>query len=65
VAEAARSVRAFLTVELSAGEMLEDVRLAVEGRVPVRFYGRMGGTVPTPPELLDRIEQTLREVSAQ
>jgi 2-oxoglutarate ferredoxin oxidoreductase subunit alpha len=64
VAEAARSVRVFLTVELSAGEMVEDVRLAVEGRVPVRFYGRMGGAVPTPPELLGRIEQTLLEVRA-
>jgi len=64
VAAAARTVRGFLTVELSAGEMVEDVRLAVEGRVPVRFYGRMGGAVPTPPELLERIEQTLREVTA-
>jgi len=64
-ADVAEHVRGFLAVELSAGEMVEDVRLAVEGRVPVRFYGRMGGAVPTPPELLGRIEETLREVSAR
>ncbi|HLA24097.1 MAG TPA: 3-methyl-2-oxobutanoate dehydrogenase subunit VorB [bacterium] len=64
-ADAADRVRVFLTVELSAGEMVEDVRLAVEGRVPVRFYGRMGGAVPTPPELLGQIEGTLREVSVR
>jgi len=62
-ADAAEHVRGILAVELSAGEMVEDVRLAVNGRVPVRFFGRMGGAVPTPPELLGRIEQALREVS--
>jgi hypothetical protein len=41
------------------------VRLAVEGRIPVRFYGRLGGVVPTPPELLGQIEGTLREVSGR
>ncbi len=64
-AHAAGTVRVFLTVELSAGQMVEDVRLAVEGRVPVRFYGRMGGAVPTPPDVLEQIEGTLREVVAR
>ena len=41
-----------LTVELSAGQMVEDVRLAVNGRIPVEFYGRMGGIVPSPDEVL-------------
>lgn len=41
-----------LVVELSAGQMVEDVRLAVEGRCPVAFHGRMGGMVPTPDEVL-------------
>ena len=44
-------VRGILTVELSAGQMVEDVRLAVAGRCPVAFYGRMGGMVPTPDEV--------------
>lgn len=64
-AAAAPRVRAFLTVELSAGEMVEDVRLAVGGAVPVRFYGRLGGVVPTPPELVGQIEGALREVSGR
>ena len=41
-----------LTVEMSAGQMVDDVRLAVNGRVPVEFYGRMGGIVPAPDEVL-------------
>ncbi len=61
-ADASRQVRAFLTVELSAGQMVDDVRLAVEGRTPVRFYGRLGGVMMTPPELLAQIEQTATEV---
>lgn len=46
-----------LTVELSNGQMLEDVKLAVEGKRPVRFYGRVGGNVPTVEELLAKIEE--------
>ena len=42
------ALRGFLVVELSAGQMVEDVRLAVEGRAPVAFHGRTGGMVPTP-----------------
>ena len=49
------NVKAFLDVELSAGQMVEDVRLAVEGRKPVHFYGRMGGNLPTQKEILDKI----------
>ena len=45
-------VRGLLVVELSAGQMVEDVRLAVEGRVPVAFTGRTGGMVPTPREVV-------------
>ena len=44
----AQSVRAIVVVEMSAGQMVEDVRLAVEGSAPVFFHGRMGGIVPTP-----------------
>ncbi len=50
-------VEAFLVTEMNSGQMLEDVRLAVKGRVPVEFYGRMGGVVPFPDEILNEIER--------
>jgi 2-oxoglutarate ferredoxin oxidoreductase subunit alpha len=57
IAGLARLVRGFLVVELSAGQMVEDVRLAVEGRAPVFFEGRMGGVVPTPGDVVDAIRR--------
>ncbi len=48
----AERVQAVVVVELSAGQMIEDVRLAVEGRTPVFFHGRTGGVVPTPGEVV-------------
>jgi 2-oxoglutarate/2-oxoacid ferredoxin oxidoreductase subunit alpha len=45
--------KAVLTVELSAGQMVEDVRLAIEGRVPVHFLGHQGGIMPAPNEVLE------------
>lgn len=57
VREISERVKAILVVEMSGGQMLEDVRLAVEGRVPIRFYGRMGGVVPLPDEVLDEIRK--------
>ena len=51
LAEAARKVSKVLVVELSNGQMLEDVRLAVNGKVPVEFYGRTGGNVPSVEEV--------------
>ncbi len=54
LAELAPRLRAILVVELSAGQMIEDVRLAVE-RVPVFFHGRTGGMVPIPSEVVDRL----------
>ena len=51
----ARRVRSIVTVELSTGQMLEDVRLAVEGLCPVKFYSRVGGNVPSSDELLDQL----------
>lgn len=47
----------FLTVEMSSGQMVEDVQLAVLGRAAVHFNGRMGGVVPTPREVLVAIQQ--------
>ena len=50
-------VSGFLVTEMNSGQMLEDVRLAVKGRVPVEFYGRMGGMVPFTEEILHEIER--------
>lgn len=53
----AHQVERILVVEMNAGQMVEDVRLSVEGAVPVAFYGRMGGVVPFPDELLAEIRK--------
>lgn len=53
----AEKVKGFLTVEMNAGQMVEDVRLAVNGKIPVDFIGRMGGIIPTPEEILKKIEE--------
>jgi len=52
-------VKGFLSVEMNAGQMVEDVRLAVNGRVPVEYYGRMGGIIPSPDEVEKALEQKL------
>jgi 2-oxoglutarate ferredoxin oxidoreductase subunit alpha len=52
----AEQVSGILVVEMNAGQMVEDVRLAVEGRTPVRFYGRMGGIIPSPDEVVRSLE---------
>jgi len=55
LAALAERVRAVLTVEMSAGQLVEDVRLAVEGRCPVHLLGRPGGAIPTAREIADRL----------
>jgi 2-oxoglutarate ferredoxin oxidoreductase subunit alpha len=50
-------LKGILSVELSAGQMVEDVRLAVDGAVPVAHYGRLGGMVPAPGEVLDNLKR--------
>jgi 2-oxoglutarate ferredoxin oxidoreductase subunit alpha len=54
--ELAARMRGILVVEMNAGQMLEDVRLAVEGRCPVHFYGRTGGVIPLPEEILSALQ---------
>lgn len=49
--------RKFLTIELNAGQMVEDVRLSVNGRSEVYFYGRPGGAIMTPEEVQEKIKQ--------
>jgi 2-oxoisovalerate ferredoxin oxidoreductase alpha subunit len=55
LAEAAAKVQKVLVVELSNGQMVEEVRLALNGKVPVEFYGRVGGNVPSVGELQEQV----------
>jgi len=57
--EVAERVKAILVVEMSLGQLVEDVRLAVEGRCPVHLLGRPGGGVPTVREVSERVGETL------
>jgi len=57
ISEAADEMKVFLTVEMSCGQMVEDVKLAVAGKAPVVFYGRSGGNVPSVDDILDRIRE--------
>lgn len=50
------TAKAYLTVEMSMGQMVDDVRLAVNGKRPVHFFGRTGGIIPTPTEVLEQIK---------
>ena len=54
-----------LVVEMNAGQMVEDVRLSIEGRVPVEFYGRMGGIIPSPDEVVRALEKLMKKDVAQ
>ena len=56
---AARGVKGFLSAELNAGQMVEDVRLAVNGKAPVEHYGRQGGMMFNPDEVLDALKEKL------
>ena len=51
----AEHARVMLSVEMSMGQMVDDIRLVVNGKVPVEFYGRTGGMIPTPKEVYDQI----------
>ena len=55
IKNAANKAKAVLVVEMSAGQMLEDVKLAVEGKIPVDFFGRMGGGIPTEEEIIKKV----------
>ena len=52
-------IKGIISVELNAGQMVEDVRLAVNGKVKVEHFGRLGGIVPTPDEVLSAIKEKL------
>ena len=57
IAQAAKRVDCMLAVEMSMGQMVDDVRLAANGVCPVHFFGRTGGIVPSPAEVLGQIEK--------
>jgi 2-oxoglutarate ferredoxin oxidoreductase subunit alpha len=62
IAERSKQVKGFLSVEMSAGQMVEDIKLAVFDagiRVPVEFTGRMGGILPSPGEVVEAVEKKL------
>jgi len=58
----AGKTKLILTVEMSAGQMVEDVRLAVNGKVPVHYYGRIGGIIPTPDEVVENLKKLITEL---
>lgn len=62
--ELADQAEFMVSVEMSAGQMVEDVRLAVEGKVPVYIKGRMGGMITTPEEILQEVEAINKKLNA-
>ena len=65
ISELADQIEGVLVVEMNAGQMLEDVKLAVGGQVPVDFFGRMGGVVPMPDEILEAIESAYDRLASR
>jgi 2-oxoglutarate ferredoxin oxidoreductase subunit alpha len=58
-------VEGMLVVEMNAGQMIEDVRLAVAGKVPVSFHGRMGGIIPSPDEVVEKLKEIIAHKATQ
>jgi 2-oxoglutarate/2-oxoacid ferredoxin oxidoreductase subunit alpha len=56
----ADQAKLMLSVELNSGQMIEDVRLGVNGKVPVEFYGRLGGMMPTPESIVDHLQTLIQ-----
>ncbi|MDR0765312.1 MAG: 3-methyl-2-oxobutanoate dehydrogenase subunit VorB [Odoribacteraceae bacterium] len=54
-----RRAKGFLAVEMSAGQMIEDVRLAINGTVPAEHFGRYGGVIPTPDEIVEALKRQI------
>ena len=59
IQEEAAKVKGILVIELNAGQMIEDVKLAVNGKVNVQHFGRLGGIVPDPDEIVKAIKDKL------
>ena len=59
VARAAQGKKGILVVELNAGQMIEDVRLAVHDALPVEHFGRLGGIIPSPEEVVNALKEKI------
>jgi len=59
IKELTPKVKGFLAVEMSCGQMVEDLRLAVEFKKPVEHFGRVGGMIPSPEEIVEALEQKI------
>lgn len=59
IAKLAKQVKGMLVVEMNAGQMIEDVQLAAGCSIPVKHFGRMGGIIPSPGEVVEALEQKL------
>ncbi len=59
IAALACGKKGFLVAEINAGQMVDDVRLAINGKVPVEYFGRLGGVVPEPDEIVDALKNKL------
>jgi len=59
IGELSEKVQKFLVVEMSTGQMLQDVKLVVEGRKPVELYYRVGGNVPSSEEVMNKLEEIM------
>ena len=57
IKKSTENAKSILVTEMSMGQMVDDIKLAVECRIPVHFYGRTGGVVPTPDEVLNEIKK--------
>ena len=57
--ELAQRCKGILVAEINAGQMIQDVRLAVNGKVPVEHFGRLGGIVPEPEEIVEAVKQLI------
>ncbi len=59
IEKAAQGKKGILCVELNAGQMIEDVRLAVHDNLPVKHFGRLGGIIPSPDEVLAALKERI------
>lgn len=60
IREAAKGKKGVLVAEINAGQMVEDVRLAINGAVPVKHFGRLGGMIPDPEEIVNALKEMVK-----
>ena len=57
IGELGKKMKGILSLEINAGQMVEDIRLAVDCAVPVKWYGRLGGIIPEPEEVVNELKK--------